>query len=312
MKKSIASLLVAALALASAVASAETYAVIIGINDYPEPLDADGNPLKDDEGNLVSDDLKGCVNDAKFWQSMLTKNFGVKESNIHMLLDGAANKANFIREMEWLTEVLKPGDKLFFSYSGHGSQLEMSDQPEEEDGLTEVICLVDTLVADNYFASLAKEFRDLGVDATYEFDSCHSGGMDRDVTKKKRLARTKALPKVRLSARQRNNRLTAIEEAQILMKVSSARGQRKGTYAFIFAAQEDQTSSDVEFLGEGAPPPQGAFTYMAKRELERSPSLTLEQLIDKVKVGLKDWEYEQIPKAEYSDSGRPTKPLIIG
>lgn len=47
----------------AALSFAETYALMIGINDYPEPTDARGQPLRDANGNLVSEDLHGCVND---------------------------------------------------------------------------------------------------------------------------------------------------------------------------------------------------------------------------------------------------------
>jgi hypothetical protein len=310
MKKTFATLTVAALTMLSAFASAETYAVIIGINDYPEPVGADGKPLKDDEGNIISDDLKGCVNDAKFWQGLLSKSFGVKSENIHMLLDGAATEANFIKEVTWLVETVKAGDKIFFSYSGHGSQMELSDQPEEADGLTEVICLVDSLIPDNFFAEWSKDMRNVGVHATFEFDSCHSGGLDKDFVKDGKIARNKWLPKQRLSAKQRANHFDAIEQAEIMMASNRPRAANAGSYVFLMASGEGQTSSDVEFVEADKYPPQGAFTYMVKESLTANPKLSLEELLVEVKAGLKDWEFEQIPKAEYSDAKRPAKPVI--
>jgi hypothetical protein len=307
MKKTIA--LLAALTTMSALASAETYAVIIGINDYPEPLDAAGNRLKDKDGDFVTDDLKGCVNDAKFWQGLLSKSFGVKPANIHMLLDGAATEANFMKEVQWLVGTAKAGDKIFFSYSGHGSQVELDDQPEEADGLTEVICLIDSLIPDNFFADWAKDMRSCGIDATYEFDSCHSGGIDKSFTKKGKVARNRWVPKTRLNAKQRANHLNAIEQAEIMMASTRPRAAEAGSYVFIMASGEDQTSSDVQFI-EDKYPAQGAFTYMAKNALDANPKLSIEELLDEVKAGLVDWEFSQVPKAEYSDSKRPAKPVI--
>ncbi len=309
MKKTFATLFVAALTLLSAVASAETYALIVGINDYAEPVDAAGNPMKDDEGNVISDDLKGCVNDSNFWKDMLVKNFGVKSENIHMLLDKQATEANFIKEIKWLVNTAKPGDRIFFSYSGHGSQIELDDQPQEKDGLTEVICLQDILIPDDFFADLAKTMRDAGVDATYAFDSCFSGGISRDVTKKGRILRNKWVPTARLNAKQKSNHLTEIEEAELLMAVSIKRSAQKGSYAFLLAGQEDQPTSDLEFL-DGTTPSQGAFTFIVRAIMEENPKVTIEELIDEVKALLKEYEFEQVPKAEYSDSTRPSKPVI--
>lgn len=308
MKKTFATLTVAALTMLSAFASAETYAVIIGINDYPEPLDADGNRIKDENGEYKSDDLDGCVNDAKFWRDLLKASFGVKESNIHMLLDGAATEANFLKEIQWLAANIKPGDRVFFSYSGHGSQYALPDQPEEADGLTEVICLIDTVVSDNFFAGFAKDLKDLGVDATLEFDSCHSGGIDRDVSTKKWVSRNKWVPANRLNAKQRSNHVDAIEEAQIKMAFRTTRAASPGSYVFVMASQEDQPSSDLEFLDDT--PPQGAFTFMVKIALESNPHLSIKDLIEKAKQLLIDNDFKQRPKAEYSDSKRPAKPLI--
>ena len=293
----------------AATASADTYAVIIGINDYQEPLDEDGNPIKDDEGNIVSNDLFGCVNDAKFWRDLLKSSFGVKESNIHMLLDSAATEANFVKELQWLVATAKPGDRVFFSYSGHGAQLELDDQPEETDGMTEVICLVDSLVPDNFFGGFAKDLKDAGLDATFAFDSCYSGGISRDTVKRGRLMRNRWVPTAQLSAKQRANHLDGIEEAQIKMAVTMKRANNAGSYAFLLASGEDQTSSDVQFL-DGKTPAQGAFTFMVKDALGAKPTISLEELLEEVKKGLKDWEFEQNPKAEYSDAKRPAKPLI--
>jgi hypothetical protein len=307
MKKSLATLLLAAMTMVSAVASAETYAVIVGINDYPEPVDAQGNPLKDDEGNVLSDDLYGCVNDANFWKETLLKNFGASEANIHMLLDKQATEANFLKEMRWLIASAKPGDRVFFAYSGHGAQVELDDQPEEADGLTEVICLQDILIPDNLFGDVAKTFRDGGVDSTFAFDSCFSGGIDRDGGNARWTSRKKWVPKGRLSAKQRSNHLTAIEQAELTMAIKSSRGT-KGSYAFLLAGQEDQPTSDLQFKDDT--PAQGAFTFIVKALLQDDPKMSIEDLIEETKSLLKEFKFEQVPKAEYSDANRPTKPVI--
>jgi len=56
--------LVAIAALAGA-SQAETYAVMVGFSDYPDAVDANGNRLKDENGELVNNDLAGPVNDVK-------------------------------------------------------------------------------------------------------------------------------------------------------------------------------------------------------------------------------------------------------
>lgn len=309
MKKTLACFLLAATTLLAAVSNAETYALIIGINDYPEPLDSQGNPLKDDKGNVITDDLKGCVNDAKFWKETLMTAYGVKEANIHVLLDSLATEANFIAEVRWLVNTAKPGDRIFFSYSGHGSQIALPDQPEESDGLTEVICLIDTLVPDNFFADWAKDLKTTGVNATFVFDSCHSGGMTRDPDSGGRIFRKRWMPKDRLNAKQRANHFDAIEQAEVKLAMRTTRAQVQGSYVFLLASQENQTSGDVQFVGDN-PPPYGAFTYWIRRTLRSNPQMSIQDLLTAVKKGLKEWEFEQLPLAEYSDSKGPSKPVM--
>jgi hypothetical protein len=76
------------------------------------------------------------------------------------------------------------------------------------------------------------------------------------------------------------------------------------------ASQEDQTSSDVQWR-DGSPS-YGAFTYFVRENLLASPNLTIQQLLDKVKTTLKEWEFTQVPKAEFSDANRPKKPVVTG
>jgi hypothetical protein len=310
MKKTLALFAMGALTLLSALASAETYAVIIGINDYPEPLDRNGNPLKDEDGNLVSDDLFGCVNDAKFYRDTLVKHFGVKESNIRLILDSQATEANFIAAVKWLLQNAKAGDKVFFSYSGHGTQAKFDDQPGEQDDLTEAICLVDTLVTDDFFSELAKMLQDAGANSTYVFDSCHSGGMSRDIDQEGRIERRKYVPFANLSAKQKSNHFTMKERGDLKSAVRMPRAVNKGSYAFLFAGKEDQPTSDLQFKDNS--PAHGAFTYIMKLCMDIDPTASVEELVETVKQLLEKNKFKQVPNAEYSDPQRPTKPLVIG
>jgi hypothetical protein len=132
--------------------------------------------------------------------------------------------------------------------------------------------------------------------------------MDRDVVKNGKIQRNKFVPKTRLSAKQRANHLDPMEQATIKMAASTTRGANAGSYVFMMASQESQTSSDLEFIDDT--PPYGAFTYCLKLVLKSSPNLSVEQAVAEVKKILKDNEFTQIPKAEYSDATRPTKPII--
>jgi hypothetical protein len=92
--------------------------------------------------------LKGCHNDASTMEQLLRKEcYGFKE--FRMLTDNqqAGNPGkkptarNIKRGFEWLLDGAQPGDKLFFHYSGHGTQVKDSDG-DEEDGFDEALCPV--------------------------------------------------------------------------------------------------------------------------------------------------------------------------
>lgn len=308
---------VLAAALFASFALADTYALCIGINDYPNLLDEDGNVLLDENGEVISDDLFGCVNDAKAYQKLLMEKFGVPKENIRMLLDKDANKEKFLEAIRWLLETAKPGDTVFFSYSGHGSQYEVDDQPEEEDGLEEVLVLYDVLVTDNFFADFNRQLVDGGRNATFVMDNCFAGGIDKAFGSGELMgrkwfgARRRSINGKNLVKSKTHSLFTKEEEAALLNSARTPRAIEKGTYIFLMGGQEDQTTDDVQFVDD-SPPAQGIFSYVLVTLLMDDPSMNLTDAIAIVKEVLKEADFEQVPKIEASDSARPAKPLIVG
>ena len=308
---------VVATALLASFALADTYALSIGINDYPDLLDEEGNLLRDENGEVISDDLFGCVNDAKAYQKLLMEKYGVPKENIRMLLDKDANKEKFMEAIRWLLDAAQPGDTVFFSYSGHGTQYAVEDQPEEEDGLEEYLVLYDVDVSGNFFAELNKMLVDGGRHATFVMDSCFSGGIDRAVGSKDVLGKRLRSVQGRwidseLLAKSRSRGIfTKAEETALLSSVRSPRSFAKGTYIFLMAGQENQTTDDVQFVDDN-PPAQGIFSYILITLLMDDPSMNLADAIAMVKEVLKEADFDQVPKLEASDSARPAKPLIGG
>jgi len=97
-------------------------ALLVGINAYP------GAPLA------------GCVNDVTDMAAYLTKEAKFDPAGIRLLVDARATKAEIETRLKWLVKDAKPGDRLVFHYSGHGTQV--ADRTGDEiDGLDEVICL---------------------------------------------------------------------------------------------------------------------------------------------------------------------------
>ncbi|KAH7335588.1 caspase domain-containing protein [Rhizoctonia solani] len=87
-------------------------------------------------------ELEGCVNDANNMAGFLIHHLGFSEQNIIKLTDDTPDhgrlptRANIISAMNWLVKDAKPGDSLFFHFSGHGGQAE-DLEGDEIDGYDE-------------------------------------------------------------------------------------------------------------------------------------------------------------------------------
>lgn len=129
--------------------------------------------------------LRGCANDCVTSIGILKKHFGFRDSNIRFLTDAtdvrgdhSPTKANILKYMKWLAQDAKPGDQLFFHYSGHGSQVRDTDG-DEQDGKDEVLCPSDYsrrgfITDDQIFDILIKPLP-RGCKLFSIMDCCHSG-----------------------------------------------------------------------------------------------------------------------------------------
>jgi hypothetical protein len=154
-------------------------ALLVGINDYPDPADR----------------LEGCVNDV-FLTSSLLQESGFEAEDIRVVLDRRAT-AHAIRErLEWLLEGIDedsvergraegaPVERVLY-YSGHGAQLPTYGAGDRVDERDETLVPWDfdwsaerSLTDDwlhRLYAGLPYELRFLAL-----FDCCHSGGLTRD------------------------------------------------------------------------------------------------------------------------------------
>lgn len=148
---------------ASAVRRAPKRALCVGINDYPY----DGN------------DLNGCVNDAHAWGELLTSNYGFATSDVRVITDAEATKANVVAALKDLVAGAREGDVLVFQNSSHGSYV--ADTSGDEPTYDEVLCPYDVdsndIPDDELRGILSGVAR--GVRLTVILDNCHSGSGTR-------------------------------------------------------------------------------------------------------------------------------------
>ena len=131
--------------------------------------------------------LVGPVNDAKAMREFITADLGFGDGDVRLLVDADATRANILREIEeWLIDGTRPGDEVFFYFSGHGFQ-QPDTSGDESDRLDETLVPVDVVVrndktiagmiADDEIAALLNRLS--GRRVTVVVDACHSGTSDR-------------------------------------------------------------------------------------------------------------------------------------
>lgn len=146
-------------------------ALITGINTYPTAP------------------LRGCVNDALLMYKVLSEKYDFKTDNIDLLTDSECTKRNLLKHLRKLTMDVKPGDYIFFHYSGHGSQVAVNDctNNKESDGMDEILCPVDLdwndPLRDHELGAFFKRLPK-GVKVLIILDCCHSGTGLRNTWKK--------------------------------------------------------------------------------------------------------------------------------
>lgn len=260
-------------------------ALLVGINTYP------GAPLR------------GCINDVLDMANFLVTRCGFRKSEIRLITDNRATAANIVHRLEWLVKDLKKGDRVFFHFSGHGTQMATRNKKEEIDGLDEVICPVDFDWTDEHAIrdkQLAKIFSavPVGTEFIWVSDSCHSGGLTRDLHS--------FAPNVAVNTQRaypcpadfawRN------EAAIDLKKNALGLGKAAKTInaALISGCRADQTSADAMFGNR----PNGALTYFLLHELNKPNGQTqpLIKLVKAINTSMQSHGYQQEPQLEGSSA----------
>ncbi|MEM6722717.1 MAG: caspase family protein, partial [Bacteroidota bacterium] len=149
----------------------QTYAIIVGVSDYPHP-------------SVPS--LNYAHRDAEAFYQFLTteKNWQVPKENIRLLTNAEAKRGNFVTELNTIVDQLQEADRLIIYFSGHGD-VEVSPEKEEE---KKGFLLFHDVTYTTYHSSGALSIEDLNAfiqDAIIEkkanvilvTDACRSGSL---------------------------------------------------------------------------------------------------------------------------------------
>jgi len=249
---------------------AQRKALLVGINAYPQ------SPLF------------GCVNDVVKMAEHLQRNEGFAPGDIRIVCDDRATKAEISRGLTWLTQGSAPGDVLLFHFSGHGVQMPSID-PAEPDGLDECICPVEfdwsegRLIRDKELAALFATVPE-GVALTWISDSCHSGDLQRELSR---------IPNVL------SRRLVPPPDIAWDIQARRASGMRPKRQTFrgllLAACRSDQTAADAAMGPRGQR--HGAFTYTLLSAVERSPERPIGLVLGDCVSQLAQTGFTQRPEA---------------
>ncbi len=257
---------------------AKRNALCVGINDYP----------------YAGNDLNGCVNDAKGWAELLTKNFNFASGDVKLLLDSQATKKNTINALKDLLTGAVVGDHLVFTNSSHGSYI--ADTSGDEEQYDEIVCPYDIDV--NHIADddLRGLFQNLpkGVSLTVILDNCFSGTATR-------AAVSDILPGLRTPDDRRVRFLSpALRGLPVLANPWTAKPkttvkypQSKMNEVLLSGCTDKEYSYDAYFGGIY----HGAMTYYALQAIRAANyQLTYAQLGQRLKNLIED--YPQHPQLE--------------
>lgn len=287
-------------------------ALLVGINAYPP----------------ANRPLRGCVNDAYQIRDVLRQHYAFDDSNVKLLLDKDASRAEILRQLEWLVADAQPHDVLVFHFSGHGSYVD-DDSGDEWECIDEILVPQDHDWDDPLRDDDLKRVFDkvpLGTNLTFICDTCHSGTINKAPSPAEQ-ARTLFVPleiqkRVAAKIAKRNAEYKAfvsdeyrrwirdLSPAELEARVDellarSLKHFKENRFQFVettennvllAACQDKQTSADAFIDGDW----HGAFTYyLTQAILESGSRLSYGELITRASAGLLN--YQQVPQLECPD-----------
>lgn len=141
-------------------------ALVIGIDDYPF---------------IRANPLEGCRNDARRMAALLADVFGF---TARLLLDHEATRDRILAALDELAEAVRPGDRVVLHFSGHGSRIERPGEAPIETLLPQDSgrgAHPNRDISDREIDQWVQQISATTPFLTLIFDSCHAGGIVRDL-----------------------------------------------------------------------------------------------------------------------------------
>lgn len=249
----------------------------------------------------TSSELRGCINDANTMQALLLK----QGFTVEMVLEKQATTQGILSALGRLTAGAEPGDVLVFHYSGHGSQVFSTIEPDKMD---EIICPIDLDWIKNVIRDddLKRIFNavPVGVNTTVILDCCHSGdGMDQVESAEFLLSTTgtKAIASEPITNRylpMPADMAELVARKGIEVRTFDTTRDVNRSALLIAGCDYNQTSADAYIAGKY----QGAATYALSQAIAKNPSVSYYDLVWSMNKFMVDNGFTQRPQLDGAKS----------
>jgi uncharacterized caspase-like protein len=209
--------------------------------------------------------LKGAVADARDVESSL-KAMGV--GDVTVLVDAQASRAAVLREMNALLQRTKSDDLIFLSIAGHGAQEPERIKGSEPDGMENVFLLPDfeptatgstQRILASEFNHFIKQFELRGAKVVFVADTCHGGGMAREIDPRAEEMSFRQVPRYTL----------LVDKLQPVSDKNDPRSELDlDRTAFLAAVDRSTKAPEVRIPGVSGL--RGALSYAVARAIEGS------------------------------------------
>lgn len=209
--------------------------------------------------------LKGAVADARDVEASLR---GMGVSDVTVLVDAQASRAAVLREMDALLKKTKNNDLIFLSIAGHGAQEPERIKGSEPDGMENVFLLPDfeptaagstQRILASEFNHFIKQFELRGAKVVFVADTCHGGGMAREIDPRAEEMSFRQVPRYTL----------LVDKLQPVSDKNDPRSELDlDRTAFLAAVDRNTKAPEVRIPGISGL--RGALSYAVARAIEGS------------------------------------------
>lgn len=249
-------------------------AICMGLNDYPGS----------------NNDLRGCVNDARNWSSLLNELYGF---NVKTLFDSQIRYDTVTELMGNYISDSRAGDYIVITFSGHGTHVP-DQNGDESDGRDEALCLYDGYLVDDCIREMMKRLHP-EANLTFISDSCHSGTVTRSflsAMNKDRYLKPRFLPPQ--------------DEYEVLSSRASDIGNKlfypeEGMQEILISGCLPAEYSYDAYIGGKF---QGAMSYFATKILRSYPSITYQNFHKMLRTSLPSSKFPQSPQLEGTEENK--------